>query len=274
MSAFLDKQMLALSEPANLRELVAPAADTTHQRVRQLFATVYALPSATLHDVTQVDVLASEFQRPLFPPRRLTGTWTQTVPSHTRTDILYEGLDGLAPEWLDVTARLAFTVVLEVDAGEVEAIRVHDIGDFSTLAEFEAKFRYFDLDAFMAEHRITTVEELKAAYRYLLGSIKLKDLPQFDPASPANRHRFELNLAILIRDSIDVAACLRDARLAREAVERTIPYRREVGTAEVQTPYAPVLVLPASEVAATGFSQADLTAFFAAQEILAVFVTP
>ena len=169
MSAFLDKAMLSLNDPANLRELVAPAADPTHQRVRQLFATVYALPSATLHDVTRVDVLASEFQRPLFPPRRLTGTWTQTIPSHTRTDILYEGLDGLAPEWLDVLARLALTVVLEVDAGEVEEIRLADIGDFSTLAEFQAKFRFFDLDGFMAEHHITTVEELKAAYHYLLG---------------------------------------------------------------------------------------------------------
>ena len=47
----------------------------------------------------------------------------------------------------------------------------------------------------MAEHHITTVEELKAAYHYLLGEIKLKDLPPFDPTAPANQHRFELNLA-------------------------------------------------------------------------------
>jgi hypothetical protein len=273
MSAFVDTVMLDLSDPAKLRELVSPATDTTHQRVRQLFATVYALPFATLHDVLEVDVLESDFQRPLFPPRRLAGTWTQTMPSYSRTDVLYEGLDGLVPEWVDLSARLALTVVLEVDAGEVESIRLDDLGGFSTLAEFRAKFRFFDLDAFMAEHGITTVEELKHAHRYLLGEIKLKAVPQFDPNDPANRRRFELNLAVLIRDGIDVAACLRDARLAREAVERTLPYRREVGETEVHTPYAPVLVLPEDAVAVTGSTAGALETFFAAQEVLAVFVT-
>src|SRR5207344_2135682 len=104
---------------------------------------------ASVHDVINVEVLASEFQRPLFPPRRLAGTWTQTTPSYTRTDVLYEGLDGLVPEWVDLSARLALTVVLEVDVGEVESVLLNDLGAFSTLAEFQAKFRYFDLDAFM-----------------------------------------------------------------------------------------------------------------------------
>lgn len=273
MSAFVDKVMLDLSDPAKLRELVSPATDTTHQRVRQLFATVYALPFATLHDVLEVSVLDSDLQRPLFPPRRLAGTWTQTTPSYTRTDVLYEGQDGFVPQWVDVSARLALTVVLEVDAGEVESVRLNDLGTFSTLAEFRAKFRFFDLDAFMAEHGITTVEELKRAYRYLLGEVKLKAVPPFDPNDQANRRRFELNLAVLIRDDIDLAGCLRDARLAREAVERTLPYRREVGEAEVETPYAPVLVLPEAAVAATGSTEDALEAFFAAQEVLAVFVT-
>jgi hypothetical protein len=274
MSAFADTVMLRLNDPANLQELVAPAADATHQRVRELFAATYALPFATLHDVLRVEVLASEFQRPLFPPRRLAGTWTQTIPSHARTDILYEGQDGLTPEWLDVTARVGITVVLEVDAGEVESIQIRDLGSFSTLAEFQAKFRYFDLDAFMAEHDITTVGELRRAYRYLLGRVKLKDLPPFDPASPANQRRFELNLAVLIRDRIDLGACLRDVRLVREAAERSLAYRRDAGEAEVLAPYAPVLVLPESELAATGFTEAALAGFFAGQDVLAVFLTP
>lgn len=272
MSAFVDKVMLDLSDPAKLSELVSPAADTTHARVRQLFAIVYAMPFATLHDVLTVDVLETDFQRPLFPPRRLAGTWTQTAPSYTRTDVLYEGLDGLVPEWVDVSARLALTVVLEVDAGEIESVQLGDLGAFSTLAEFRAKFRYFDLDAFMAEHRITNVAELQSAYRYLLGEVKLKAIPPFNPGDPANQRRFELNLVLLIRDGIDVAACLRDARLAREAVERALPYHRDVGEAEVQTPYAPVLILPEAAVAATGSSESALEAFFAAQQFLAVFV--
>ena len=89
----------------------------------------------------------------------------------------------------------------------------HDGGyrRISSLAEFEAKFRYFDLADFMAEHHITTVDELKRAYRYLLGEVKLAASPAFDPADPSNQRRFELDLAILIRDGIDIAGCLRDA---------------------------------------------------------------
>jgi hypothetical protein len=272
MSAFVDKVMLDLSDPAKLSELVSPAADTTHTRVRQLFAIVYAMPFATLHDVLTVDVLETDFQRPLFPPRRLAGTWTQTTPSYTRTDVLYEGLDGLVPEWVDVSVRLALTVVLEIDAGEVDSVQLNDLGAFSTLAEFQAKFRYFDLDAFMAEHGITNVEELRSAYRYLLGEVQLKAIPPFNPGDPANQRRFELNLALLIRDAIDVASCLRDARMAREAVERALSYHRDVGEAEVRTPYAPVLILPETAVAATGSSESALETFFAAQQVLAVFI--
>ena len=274
MSTFVDKTMISLSDPAKLRELVDPAADTTHQRVRQLFAVVYALPFAAVHDIVHVDVLMSDFQRPLFSPQTLAGTWTQTIPSYVRTDVMYEGLAGLSPDWLDLAARLALTVVLQIDPGEVESILMADIGEFASLAEFEAKFRYFDLAGFMAEHDITTVDELKRAYRYLLGEVKLAAPPAFDPADPSNQRRFELDLAILIRDGIDVADCLRDARLVRELAERTVPYRREVGEAEVQTPLAPVLLLPGDAVAATGFTEAELAAFFAAQDVLAVFTGP
>ena len=188
--------------------------------------------------------------------------------------MIYEGLDARAPQWVDLSARLALTLVLNVDPGEVDTILLRDLGEFSTLAEFRARFRFFDLDAFTAEHGITTVDELKRAYRYLRGEIKLKDVPAFDPADAANRRRFELNLAVLIRDDIDVASCLRDARLAREAVERTVPYHREVGESEVRTPYAPVVVLPQAAVSATGATADALETFFAAQEVLAVFVTP
>jgi hypothetical protein len=274
MSDFVDRVMIGLSDPVKLRELVSPAADGTHQRLRLLFATVYRLPFAVVHDVISVEVLDTEFQRPLFSPRRLAGTWTQASPSYTRTDVLYEGLDVRAPEWLDLSAGLALTVVLEVDRGEVETIRLHDLGEFSTLDEFRAAFRFFDLDAFMAQHGITTVAELKRAFRYLLGEIRLKAVPPFDPQDPAHQRRFELNLAVLIRDEIDIVGCLRDARRAREAAERAVPYRREVADGEVQTPYAPVLVLPAAAAPAAGADQAALESFFAAQEVLAVFVTP
>ena len=274
MTGFVDQMMVKLQDPTQLEDLVVPAADPTHQRLRQLFGEAYALPFATLHDVVSVDVDAVEFQRPLFPPKRLSGTWLQTIPAHTRTDVSYEGLDGLAPEWIDLAARLSVTVVLEVDPGVVESLRISDLGDFSTVAEFQARFRFFDLQRFMDEHDLASVEDLKRAFRYLLGEIQLKDLDQFDPNDPANQRRLPLNLAVLVRSTIDLVQALRDARMAREALERTLSWRRTVDDAEVLTPYAPLLVFPQSAVASTSLTEAQIHDFFASQGILALFVTP
>lgn len=274
MSAFADQVMVSLSDPVALRDLVAPATETGQQRIRRLFARVYSLPSAVLHDVLKVEVESTEFQRPLFPFRHTSGTWTQTQPDHRRTDVSYDMIDLRGPHWLDVSASLALTVVLEVDPGEIESIRSVDIESFATLAEFRARFRYFDLDAFLARHGISTVEELRRAYRYLLTEVTLRPSPEFDPADPANQRRFELRVAFLIRDAIDVTEALRSARLTGEIGDRVLPYRRSSGGLDATAPYGTVVVFPAAAVPDTGLSQPQLEQFFDAAGVLAVFVTP
>jgi hypothetical protein len=274
VAGFVDEVMVLLQDPAELADLLAPASDPTHQRLKRMFAAAYSLPFATLHDVVDIDVDATEFQRPLFPPKRLAGTWLQTIPTHVHTDVTYEGVDGLTPEWVDLAAYLSVTVVLEVDAGEVESLRISDLGEFTTLAQFEAKFRFFDVAGFMEEHHLNTVDDLKRAFRYLLAEVKLKAPSPFDPNDPANQRRFPLQLAVLVRASIDLVGALRDARLAREAVERALAYRRELDGAEVRTPYAPLLVFPQAAVANTPFTEAQIDDFFASQSIVALFVTP
>ncbi|MEJ3748611.1 hypothetical protein WEI85_35690 [Actinomycetes bacterium KLBMP 9797] len=277
MSAFADRVMVSLTDPAHLRELVAPAADAGHQRIRRLFARVYSLPSAVLRDVLTIEVASTEFQRPLFPRRHTSGTWTRTQPDHRRTDIASDEVDLRAPHWLDVSARLTLTVVLEVDPAEIESIRSVEIENFTTLAEFRAHFRYFDLDAFLARHGISTVAELRRAYHHLLTEVTLRPAPEFEPADPANQRRFDLPLAFLVRDAIDLTEALRAARHAGEIADRVLPYRRSAGhagEADATAPYATVLVFPAAAVPATGMSQASLEQFFDAAGVLAVFVTP
>lgn len=274
MGTFADRIMVRLSDPAHLRELVAPAADGGHERLRQLFARVYSLPSAVLHEVLDVDVEVTEFQRPLFPGRHTLGTWTRAQPDHQRTDVMYDTVDLRSAQWLDVSASLALTVVLQVDPGEVESIRTVEIDDFATLDEFRARFRYLDLEAFLARHRISTVEELRRAYRHLLTEVKLRPAPEFDAADPANVRRFDLRLAFLLRDTIDLTEALRAARHVGEIADRALPYRRSSGEVDATAPYATVLVFPSAGVAATGLTQAQLEQFFDAAGVLAVFVTP
>ncbi|MGW6058058.1 hypothetical protein [Streptomyces sp. NPDC055189] len=243
--------------------------------MRTLFAEVYDLPFAAIHDVAAVDVLSTECQHPLFPARLLTGRWTQTLPEHRRTDIEYEGTGSVGPVWVDVDAELAVTLILAVDPGEVESFRVSDLGAFTTLDDFRAKFRYFDLDAFMIKNGLHTVEDLRRAFRYLLGELRLRPLPAFDPADPVHRRRFLLRLSVLVRDTVDAAAALRDVRIVLHTAERTLAYSPQgPAAAEARAPLAPLLVFSSTGLAPGGPTREQLTAFFAGQNILAVFQDP
>lgn len=274
MSAFVDKVLVDLSDPAKVTALIAPSSDPSRTILKRLFASVYELPAASLHSVTDVDVVGSEFERPIFPPERTIGTWTQTIPSHTRTDIVYEGSNGLTPAWIDAVTELLLTVVLDVDPGEVESIVVERIEDFTTLAEFKARFAYLDLEAFIEAHGISTVQELKDAFDYLKTEIRLKPTGPIDPADPHNARHFRLKLAILVRDAVDIAAALREVKLALATVERSVAYAATAGDAEVRTPFAPIVVFPENAVADSGFTVAQLRDFFEAERVTVLVTNP
>ena len=273
MSAFVDTALVRLSKPEGLRQLIFPAADSGQRRVRALFAAVYQLPFAAIHEVLDVTVTSSECMRPVFGARRTNGSWLQTLPGTSRGEVNLDSADGREPHWIDLSADVDVSVVLQVDPGEVDSFRLAEIGEFTTLEEFRQKFRFFDLDAFMAEHGISTVDDLRGAFRYLLGEVRLKSVPAFDPADPSNRRRFGLSLAVLVRDTVDLAAALREVRLLAAAAERSLTYRRKLGEAEVRAPFAPVLVLPEKAVAGAGLTPEQVIEFFASQQILAVLET-
>jgi len=173
-----------------------------------------------------------------------------------------------------MAVQLQLTLVLEVDAGQVESILLREADDFTSLADFRARFRFFDVDRFLAEQEITTVKQLRDRHEYLVAEITLRALPAFDPNAPGNQRRYPLPVAVLIRDSIDLAATLRDAKLARVAAERSLAVQRQVDTAEVITPYAPLVIFPAAALNGTPFTADGLQAFFAAEHILALVMTP
>jgi hypothetical protein len=215
LGIFLDRLLVQLSDPAALTALLVPAGDANHDRLRSLINAVYELPSATLHDVLNVQVVSTELERPLFPPGQTSGTWTQTTPSYQRTDVSYQSQDGLHPTWIDIVAGISLDLVLEVDPGQIATVLTRNIENITSLDDFRSRFQFFDLDAFMAKHQLTTVEELRDAFDYLLAEIRLQAVTPFNPADPGNRHRYTLQIAIFIRETLDLASALRDAKLAR-----------------------------------------------------------
>jgi hypothetical protein len=271
MSAFVDQQMVRLSDPTQLVALVDPPGDANHDRLRALLAAAYIMEFATIRDVSDVQVRRAIFQHPVFSPRRTAGTWFQTGPPYVRTDLALERHDPMTPVWVDTAAEIGLTLLLEIDTGEVQSIIGREITGVTSLDDFRSRFRFLDLDAFMRQHNITTVEELREAFQYLRAEIQLRAPGPFDPNDPTNRHRYELKLAILIRDAIDVVAALRDAKLVRTAMEGAL-VAKDPDEAETRTPYAPVLLLPVTAVPGPPLTRAALESLFAAEGILALFV--
>jgi voltage-gated potassium channel Kch len=273
MSAFVDKVLLQLRDPAKVKALLAPQGDATFAAIKALFAAMYDLPAATLHSVKSIEVLSSELERPIFVPERRTGTWTRTIPEHQRTDVVYEGTNGMTPHWVDVVTAVRATVVLDADPGEVDTITAESIDDFTSIAQFQAKFRFIDIAAFMAEHDLTTVADLKRHAHYLLAEVKLKAPPPFAPGDAANERRFDLQLAILIRDTVDLAAALREAKLTLALLDHALAFPREVEEAEVRAPLAPIVIFPDNALPA-GTTAAEVKTFFAGERVLALLTPP
>ncbi len=164
MSLFVDQVLLKLSDSKQLVQLLNPADTTPQGPVRTLLNAVYNLPFATIHDVRDVTMHHMEFQRLFLPTHHSQGTWTQTAPSYMRTDVVYEDLDRPEPVWIDIAAKVGLTLVLEVDSGAIASITDYEVANFQTLVDFQKQFRYIDLNAFMAKHNITTVDELRERY--------------------------------------------------------------------------------------------------------------
>ena len=274
MSAFVDQLLVRFSDPAQLLLLLDPVADTTHERLKALLQAAYVFDFATLHAARDASVLNSEFERPILNLLRNHETRTQSVPSYTREDIIGEAFDPEPSVWLDISAQVSLTAVLEIDNAEVASIVTREITGFNTLADFESRFQFIDSAALFADLGVANFAELKERYHHFLTEVQLQPLPAFNPADPANARRLTLGVAILIRDTLDVAEVLREAKTARQTMESSLTYRRNERGVDVKTPYAVMLIFPQAIVAGLPFSLTDLQRLLAAEDILGVPVTP
>lgn len=235
MSLFIDQILLQLSDQAQLIQLLSPTADTPHTRLLTLLNTMYNLQFAIVHEVRNIAISQVEFQRLLLTTHEQRGTWTQSSPNHMHTDVVYEGSDKLEPLWLDIAAKVELKLLMEVDRGEVQSIHTQPLD------------------------KVT---------------IQGKQPPPFDPNDPANLYNYTLNVAILIRDTIDVAATLHDVKLASTVSERIVSYSKEVDVAEVLAPYASIVIFPQAALNGLPLKPDALQSFFAHEGVLALFMTP
>jgi hypothetical protein len=246
MVSFRDQVLLGLSDPAVLGAALLPDGDTVGRRVQTMLAASYDLSSARIDQVTGLAVRAVSLQRPLFPVGRRSGSWSQTVPSFTRGELTLEVPAPADPVWVDLLAELDVTVVAEIDPAGAEAVLSRSLDDFTSLDDFRARFAFIDLDAFMARHRITTVEELREAFDYLVTEVRLRRAPPFDRGDPANAHVLPVTLAAVVVDPVDLAGALRLTRLVTEAARPLVGAVPATVAVEPTEAYATAVVLSAA----------------------------
>lgn len=271
MTAFGDRALLALSDPAALGDLLSSGDDSGDQRVRTMLASIYDLSAARLDTVGNARVRQVELQRPLFPTGRQDGVWSQLVPSYSRTELTLNVPAPTGPVWIDLLAGIDVTVVAETDPAGVESVLSRSFDDFATLDEFRARFTFFDFDAFLAEHGISTVEELRDAFDYVVTEIQLRTSPPFDPDDPANTYSLPVTLAAVIVDPFDIAAGLRAARLVREAARPLVGPAPAGIPAEVTEAYATAVVIAADGLP-DGLAAADVERLYAGEGVVSFFL--
>ena len=276
MAGFRDQTLVDLADPARLTVLLTGTPGHTDQAQAQLMGMLtrsYELPSARIDHISGVTVTSLRLQEALRPVSRVQGSVSQAVPTQTRSDVQWCETGALPPIWIDLLADLQVSLVAEVDPGGIDTVLLQSLDTFTTLDDFRSQFQFLDLDAFMAEHDLHTVEDLRAAFHYLRGEIHLRIPPTFDPGDPANAYTVRLVAALQIADPPDLAPLLQWARLVEDAARTQA--RRPAGLfGEVLCPYAPMAVLSAAAVQAAGLDPAGLQQFFVTAGIASVLYPP
>jgi hypothetical protein len=272
MSTFTDRALVWLHDPATLGQLLRGPAAPSYPHLERLVRAVYAPDGVQLDRIAGATVLEVSPMRSLAGADRLDLTWQRSQPDFQLAD-LRGSLTRTGEEvWADLYAKVQLDLVAEVDPGEVESAVSTSLDNITSLADFQSRFRFLDLDDFLARMRISTVEELREAAEYVLTEVRLKPLPPFDPDDPANAGSVTVDVAVAVLEQRDLAAGLRAARRLRDAGARADPGRSDAVFGTAQHPYALAVVLP--QAAADDPDDAAADALYGAAGVLPLFADP
>lgn len=271
MASFRDSVLAEFSDATKLGELLLPPSDTDRRAIRTALGATFDLAAARIERVQGATIREIVLEHPLFPLGRQRGTWEQTVPHYTRSELMLQVSAPDVPVWVDLLVRLDVTVVAEVDPAGAEAVLVSGFDDFTTLDEFRARFAFIDLDAFMAAHHLSTVEDLRDAFDYLVAEIRLRQPSPFDPNDPANVHTLHVTLAMIAIDPLDLTDGLRAARLVSRAAQGIVAKPPTSIPVEVIAPYSIAVIFSQAALTGSGFTAAMVRDLFAQVGVMTLF---
>ena len=273
MAEFLDRVLAQFHDAAALTTLLTGPTAATYPHLHRLVDEVYAAEGVDVERITALTVLRVRPEHPLTGSDRVALTWQQQQPSVANADL--RGLVQRSGDevWADLYASVRLDVVTRVDPGGIDSVITEAIANITSLADFRSRFRYLDLDAFLARRRITNVEELRASAEYVLAEIHLHPAPPFDPADRANAHSIALDVAIAVVDDRDLAAGLRAAQRLRAAGASGSPGSPDPTLGRPVRRFGVAVVLRAAAGAGQP-GDAAVKALYAAAGVLPLFASP
>ncbi len=272
MATFIDRALVWLHDPGTLGALLRGAPATSYPHLERLVAAVFDPAGVTIDRIVGATVTNVAPMRALAVTDRVELNWQQHQPSFQLADVRGTFTRSGTEVWADLYATLRLDLVAEVDPGGIESAVSSSIGNITSLADFQSRFRFLDLDDFLARMRISTVEELRESAEYLLTEVRLRQLPPFDPTDPANASSVTLDVAVAVREERDLAAGLQAARRLRAAGRTADPGRSDPVFGPALHPYALAVVLPPA--AAGDLDDDAVDALFGAAGVLPLTADP
>jgi hypothetical protein len=272
MATFTDRALVWLHDPATLGGLMRGPAAPAFPHLERLVTEVFAPDGVTLDRIAGATVLGVTPMRAVSGADRVDLTWQRNQPDFQLADLRGTLTRAGTEVWADLYATVQLDLVAEVDPGGIESALTTSIDDITSLADFQSRFRFLDLDDFLDRMRISTVEELREAAQYVLTEVRLRPLPPFDPNDPANAGSVTVDVALAVLEQRDLAAGLRAARRLRAAGHGDHSGRSDAVFGTARNPYALAVVMPTAAVGDPDDTAVD--ALFAAAGVLPLFADP
>lgn len=272
MATFTDRVLVGLGDPAALGALLRGTPAPSYPQLERLVTAVFDPESVRIDRIVGATVLDVTPMRALPGADRLSLTWQQHQPTFQLADLRGTLTRTGSEVWADLFARVQLSLVAEVDPGDIASAVATTLTNITSLADFQSRFRFLDLDDFLVRMHISTVEELRESAEYVLAEVRLRPLPPFDPDDLANVSSVTLDIAVAVLDERDLAAGLRAAMRLRAAGAAADPGRADPVFGPARHPYALAVVLP--RAAAGDVDDDAVDALFAAAGVLPLFAEP
>lgn len=273
MVGFIDRALLQLHSGTALTDLMKGGA-APYPRLRRLVDTVFDPTAFADLEVTDVIMIKSVPLAKIAAADLITGTVVTTQPMFSSSDLRGELRSAGSGEWAHLFASVRVSTAVTLDPGGVASAVVEALDDITSLDDFAGRFRYLDLPAFLAAHKITTVEELRESAQYLRAEVHFKAPPNLPSNDPGRRHDVDLDVAVIISDTLDLTAGLTAAARLRAAGAAGPPGPASPAFGRTRHPFAVAVVFPRAALGPSEPAESQIDALYAAAGVLPLFASP